>query len=58
VGFEVCHPSQWGSLQQVLARGNRQRMADIADMMFKVFLGRFSPLVEALHTPLGIASHL
>jgi hypothetical protein len=46
VGFEVCHPSQWGSLQQVLARENRQKMADIVDMMFKVFLGRFSPLVE------------
>jgi len=26
--------------------GKSPKMADIADMMLKVFLGRFSPLVE------------
>jgi hypothetical protein len=26
--------------------GKSPKMADVADMMFKVFLGRFSPLVE------------
>jgi len=38
---------------------SQKKMADIADMMLKVFLGRFSPIGRgALRTPLGIASHL